>query len=78
MAEKIEETEKIVIFSPDKITIHPTVEYFESWKAAYKAFNDWKKQYTKQGYYSSNNGRIALKDLKESCYFRYLDSPPLI
>jgi hypothetical protein len=73
-----QENEKIVIYSPDKLTIHPNIEYFESWKAAYKAFNKWKAQYKEQGYYSSNGRKIPLKDLKDRCFFRYADSPPLL
>lgn len=54
------------IISPDGFTIHPTDTY-PTPEAAWEAFEEWKKRYEFQGYYSSNRGRIALDELKEYC-----------
>lgn len=54
------------VLSPDGFSIHPTDTY-TSKKAAFIAFDEWKKRYEQQGYYSSNNGRIPLKDLADYC-----------
>ena len=55
---------KYDVLSPDGFSIHP-VDTYPSLDEARKAFDDWKKGYERQGYYSSvNYGRIALSDLK--------------
>jgi hypothetical protein len=53
---------KFDVISPDGIPIHYENTY-ESKESAMDAFNDWKKRYEFQGYYSSNNGRIPLDEL---------------
>ena len=55
-----------IIISPDGFTIHPTETYTTPEKA-WIAFDEWKKRYEVQGYYSSNRGRIPLDQLKEYC-----------
>jgi hypothetical protein len=54
------------ILSPDGIDIsHDKWKYKESEvKPALEAFA---KRYERQGYYSSNNGRIALEDIADCC-----------
>lgn len=55
------------ILSPDGISISRT-ETYPSKKAALKAYNEWKKGYERQGYYSSTKyGRIPLIDLDDCC-----------
>jgi hypothetical protein len=41
-------------------------------KKAKEAFEKWKQRYTKQGYYSSNRGRIPLNDLEQYCDFKVI------
>lgn len=63
---------KIQILSPDGFTLERDVPYYRSHKAAAKAFEEWKKRYETQGYYSSvNYGRIPLEDLEDYCQFIY-------
>jgi hypothetical protein len=50
------------VLSPDGFSIHFSDTY-SSEKKAMKAFDEWKKRYEFQGYYSSNNGRIPLTEL---------------
>jgi hypothetical protein len=55
---------KYDVLSPDGFSID-AVETYSSPKEARDAFNDWKKRYEQQGYYSSMNyGRIPLTELK--------------
>lgn len=54
------------ILSPDGFPIHP-VEIYPTPEAAWEAFEEWKKRFQAQGYYSSNRGRIALDRLKDYC-----------
>lgn len=54
------------ILSPDGISIHFSDTY-KSIEEAKTAFENWKKRYEAQGYYSSNKGRIALEDLECHC-----------
>ncbi len=54
------------ILSPDGFSIrgdggYSTLDELES------DFILWKNQYTKQGYYSSNNGPISLDSLRDYC-----------
>ena len=58
--------QRLVLLSPDGIPIHPTASYANK-KEAFTAFNKWSKRFKKQGYYSSNMGRIHVEDLPESC-----------
>lgn len=58
---------KYDILSPDGFSISAT-ETYTSKKQAIKAFDEWKKRYETQGYYSSSNyGRIRLSDLEDYC-----------
>ena len=57
---------KYNILSPDGFTIDRSKTYSTPEKAK-KAFEDWKKRYETQGYYSSNNGRIPLNELEKHC-----------
>ena len=50
------------VLSPDGFSIHFSDTY-SSEKKAMEAFEQWKKRYEFQGYYSSNNGRIPLTEL---------------
>jgi hypothetical protein len=53
------------ILSPDGFTI--TIDNFATKAEALKAFTLWRKRFKAQGYYSSNNGRIALNELRHEC-----------
>lgn len=59
----------IQVLSPDGFTIEREPSEYPTMKEANKAFNNWKKRYEQQGYYSSNGGRIPLNELKEHCQF---------
>jgi hypothetical protein len=54
------------VISPDGFSIHFSDTYATK-EDAMKAFNDWKKRFESQGYYSSNNGRIPLDELEQNC-----------
>jgi hypothetical protein len=54
------------VISPDGFSIHFSDTY-ESIEAAKEAFENWKKRFEVQGYYSSNRGRIPLDELEEHC-----------
>jgi hypothetical protein len=54
------------VYSPDGFTIENDGGY-NSIKEAEIAFNNWAKRFEKQGYYSSNNGRIPLDELVYHC-----------
>ncbi len=53
------------ILSPDGIEIENRT--YSSIDEAVKAFETWVKPFYNQGYYSSNNGRIDLRDLLDYC-----------
>ena len=55
------------ILSPDGISI--SMENFSTKEEALKFFSEWKKRFEKQGYYSSNHGRIPLTELEDECCF---------
>lgn len=57
---------KYDILSPDGFSIHHSDTY-PSPEAAWAAFDEWKKRYEAQGYYSSNRGRIPLDELQDYC-----------
>lgn len=64
-------TKKYQVISPDGFTIDGTVRYYRSRKKAIEAFENWRKRYEGQGYYSSNSyGRIPLEDLQDYCQLR--------
>ena len=58
--------QKYNILSPDGFSIHHSKTY-TSPEAAWAAFDEWKKRYETQGYYSSNHGRIPLNELRDHC-----------
>ena len=63
-------TKKYQILSPDGITIEREVPYYTSKNKAMNAFDKWKENYSRQGYYSSvRYGRIDLSDLADYCQF---------
>ena len=63
-------TKKYQILSPDGITIEREVPYYTSKNKAMNAFEKWKENYSRQGYYSSvRYGRIDLSDLADYCQF---------
>ncbi len=58
-------TKKYDVLSPDGFSIHHSDTY-TSKKKAREAFEQWKKQFERQGYYSSvQYGRIPLIDLAD-------------
>jgi hypothetical protein len=55
------------VFSPDGFAIHRE-ETYPSVEVAREKYNEWKKQYERQGYYSSvKYGRIPLNELDDYC-----------
>jgi hypothetical protein len=60
------------VISPDGFSIHPT-DVYENKEKAIEAFNNWKKRFEHQGYYSSNNRRIPLNELEEHCTFKIIE-----
>lgn len=58
---------KYEVISPDGFPIDFEIRYYDSFKEAEEAFEKWKERYSRQGYYSSNGGRIPLEDLKSHC-----------
>ena len=54
------------VLSPDGFAIEFDKDY-GSTQEAETAFAIWKKRYEKQGYYSSNRGRISLDVLADYC-----------
>jgi hypothetical protein len=69
--EKKYPAKKYQVISPDGITIEFATPYYRSKKKAIEAFNKWKAQYERQGYYSSSrHGRIPLNELEQYCDFK--------
>lgn len=60
------------VYSPDGFSIMGT-KTFSSPEESEQQFAEWAKRFKNQGYYSSNNGRIPLDRLEESCVFKELD-----
>ena len=60
------------VLSPDGFTIEFDRPYYTSKEKAMIAFNEWKERFRRQGYYSSNNGRIPLEDLENYMTIREL------
>lgn len=60
-------TQKFDVISPDGFSIHFSDTY-KSKREAMTAFQEWKKGYERQGYYSSvKYGRIPLDELENYC-----------
>jgi hypothetical protein len=68
----MEQSEKYEVLSPDGFTIEFDKPYYISKERAMIAFNEWKERYRKQGYYSSNNGRIYLNELENHCTIKQI------
>lgn len=60
------------VYSPDGFSIMGS-KTFCSLKEAKQQFTLWAKRFENQGYYASNNGRISLDDLEQSCVFKGFD-----
>ena len=70
------EEKKWDVISPDGFSIHVS-DVYDSIEAAIAAFNVWKENYKRQGYYSSVRfGRIPLEDLEDYCQFKETDYKP--
>jgi hypothetical protein len=55
------------VLSPDGFSISRD-EVFATYDIAMEKYNQWKKNFERQGYYSSNKyGRIPLEDLDDCC-----------
>lgn len=54
------------VISPDGIEIMPDLEH-ETREPAVQEYVQWTKRFERQGYYSSNRGRIDLQDLHSFC-----------
>lgn len=63
---------KYQVLSPDGITIEFDKWTYPSMKKAVEAFNNWKKRFEVQGFYSANYGRIPLAELEQHCQFKTL------
>jgi hypothetical protein len=59
----------VQVLSPDGFTIDFEINEYPNMDAAIAAFEQWKKRYERQGYYSSNFARIPLDELKDHCQF---------
>lgn len=57
---------KYDLLTPDGFSINPSKTYTTP-KQILMAFNDWKKQFEKQGYYSHEGEKIPLVDLENYC-----------
>jgi hypothetical protein len=57
---------KYDVISPDGFSINREGTY-SSKKKAREGFTEWAKNFERQGYYSSNRGRIPLDELADHC-----------
>ena len=60
------QTKKYDILSPDGFTMFMD-EDFNSPEEAEAGFDRWKQRFVSQGFYSSNRGRIPVRDLRKHC-----------
>lgn len=60
------------ILSPDKISIR--LIDFTTEESAMCYYTRWKTKFINQGYYSSNRGKIDLRDLDDLCEFIIIHS----
>lgn len=58
--------QKFQILSPDGFTIEMDKEHYSDSEVK-KALKSFVERYKKQGYYSSNNGRIPLNKIVDHC-----------
>jgi hypothetical protein len=64
------------ILSPDEFDINREGG-FDTWQEAFKFYDEWKKGFEQQGYYSSTiHGRIHLSDLQDFCQWVGFDNVP--
>ena len=71
----LEIMERFEVLSPDKVTIEFDIPYYTSKEKAFEAFDNWKKRYEFQGYYSSvDYGRIPLDELEDYIYVREISN----
>lgn len=61
------------VLSPDGFTIEFNKRSYPTLKKAEQAFENWKKRYEQQGYYSSNFQRIPLSELKNYCQIKKIN-----
>jgi hypothetical protein len=73
MIREKENTKVYKVYSPDGFTIQFEPVYYTSEEECLTAFENWKKGFVRQGYYSSNKGRIPLDELKEHCTFEIVE-----
>lgn len=67
-------TKQFDVISPDGFSIHPS-DVYPTKKKAMKAFEDWKKRYEMQGYYSSMKyGMIPVEDLHKYIEIKQINS----
>jgi len=66
---KTDKKKQYDLLSPDGITIRGIEkDYFNHIDEIEPYFNEWLKQYERQGYYASNNyGRLPLVDVARLC-----------
>lgn len=71
----LEIMERFEVLSPDRVTIEFDIPYYTSKEKAFEAFDNWKKRYEFQGYYSSvDYGRIPLEELEDYIYVREISN----
>jgi hypothetical protein len=72
---QLEIMERFEVLSPDRVTIEFDIPYYTSKEKAFEAFDNWKKRYEFQGYYSSvDYGRIPLEELEDYIYVREISN----
>ena len=60
------------VISPDGFSIHP-IDTYPTLEKAKEAFNEWSKNYERQGYYSSVKGKIELSELEKHCTYKKIN-----
>jgi hypothetical protein len=66
---------KIDMLSPDGFSIHHS-DVYDTPEEALAALDEWKKRFERQGYYSSNQGRIGLDEIKDYCRMKVMEFEP--
>lgn len=62
-----------ILLSPDGFTMDSSYKTYPSLTLLQQAFDLWLKRYEHQDYYSSNKGRIPLKDVWANCTIITID-----